>query len=291
MARAFYVVVVFCLLLASCTQKVVCPAYQSAFIYDKDALRKKFSYFKEDSTPKVLTASRNKYLIGVPVSYKKKVRSLQTVSMAQVNPIVPDSLKEGEKKELDINSVERNVNDSTAVIRIDTLAQEATTDSTYVISKEKEVRILKYDNMKRSYFVDTVGFNTEQDNYMWYLRDVLLLPDVRLSKMSGKEEEEGAAEGKGKSGKKDKKGLKGLFKKKEEPIVPAVDSTQQRLVREKEEYGYDDFEGKVKDSTQVDEQPIAPIVTPDKKKKVKTKKVSKKKPETPPAKKEEDDGF
>ena len=68
-------------MLGSCTQKMICPAYQSSFIYDKEALRKKFSYFKEDSTPKMYTASRNKYLIGVPVSYKKKVRSLQTVEM------------------------------------------------------------------------------------------------------------------------------------------------------------------------------------------------------------------
>jgi hypothetical protein len=278
--------------MASCTQKVVCPAYQSAFIYDKDALRKKYSYFNEDSTPKVYTVSRNKYLIGVPVSYKKKERSLQTVAMVAVNPVVPDSLQEGYDKKsvidsLDVSGIERNVNDSTAVLRIDTL-ETAPQDSTYMISKEREIRILKYNAMKRSYFVDTVGFNTEQDNYMWYLRDVLVLPDARLSMMgAGKGEE--AQEGK--AGEKVKKGgfFKNLFKKKEKEEV-AVDSTQQQLVQEQEDYGYDDFEGKAKDSTAVDEQQQP--VTPEKKSKESKRKKSdkKKKTEPPPAKKEEDEG-
>jgi hypothetical protein len=290
MARAFYVIVVFCLLLSACTQKVVCPAYQSAFIYDKDALRKKFSYFNGDSTPKVLTASRNKYLIGVPVSYKKKVRTLQTVSMTQVIPVVPDSLKEGDKTTMgdstgmDVSGVERNVNDSTAVIRIDTLsAKPSAKDSVYVISKEREVRILKYNAMKRSYFVDTVGFNTEQDNYMWYLKESLLLPDARIAKMAkGKGEEEAPAT-------KEKK--KGLFKRKQEEPVAPIDSTKSIVAQQNEDYGYNDFEGKVKDSTVVEQQPIDPKAVPDKKKKEKNKK-SKRKSDTPPAKKEEsDDGF
>src|ERR1043165_5859757 len=81
------------LLASSCTQKLICPAYQSSFIYDKEALRKKFSYFKEDSTPKILTASKTKYLIAVPESYRKKMRGLKTVEMKPVYPVIPDSLK------------------------------------------------------------------------------------------------------------------------------------------------------------------------------------------------------
>jgi hypothetical protein len=289
MTREFYVVVVFSIiLLASCTQRMVCPAYQSAFIYDKDALRKKYSYFKEDSTPKILTASRNKHLIGVPVSYKKKVRTLETVPMKLVNPVVPDSLQEGfDKTEMDVSGVERNVNDSTAVIRIDTLVAPVQ-DSAYMISKEKEIRILKYDNMKRKYFVDTVGFNTEQDNYMWYLRDALLLPDVRIAKSGSGKEDEAKTE----AGKKKKKGgfFKNLFKKKKKETEPLPDSTQQ--LKDDTDYGYDDFDGKVNDSTQVEQQQIQPDAIAPKKTKVKKKKTEKKKKETPPAKKEdEDDGF
>jgi hypothetical protein len=74
---------------------MICPAYQSAFIYDKNELRKRFSYFQEDSTPKILMASKTKYLIAEPISYRKKLRMMQTVAMKPVNPVVPDSLTMG----------------------------------------------------------------------------------------------------------------------------------------------------------------------------------------------------
>lgn len=296
MSRAFFVIVVFSSLLVSCTQRLVCPAYQSAYIYDKDQLRKKFSYFVGDSTPKIYAASKTKYLIGEPTTYKKKVRSLQTVPMKRVIPVVPDSLKEGGadslKSELDVSGVERNVNDSTAVLRIDTLAVPQQ-DSVYVISKDREVRVLKYKPMERKYYVDTVGFNSEQDTYMWYLRDVLLLPDAKLAQQQQGEGKEGAS-----GGEKKKKGIKGffagLFKKKDKTKIEQ-DSTQNIVPAEEEDYGYDDFEGKTKDSTAVDGQ-VQPQQTPVKEKKGlfsrKKKDKPAKKTETPPAKKEDaDDGF
>jgi hypothetical protein len=246
MTRALVVVCVFCAFLVSCTEKLVCPAYQSAYIYDKEALRKKFSYFNEDSTPKILTASKNKYLIAEPTTYKKKTRSLQTVPMKSVQPVVPDSLKDdGMNAELNVDSVERNVNDSTAVIRIDTLG----TDSVYMISKDKEVRVLKYNPNERKYFVDTIGFNTEQNNYMWYLKDILVLPDVKLAK----QKEEASKKETQKEAKK-KKGLRGffnkLFKKKDKS---KLDQDSAQNVKSEEDYGYDDFEGKPKDSTSVNQ--------------------------------------
>lgn len=139
-------------MLGSCTQKLICPAYQSSFIYDKESLRKKFSYFKEDSTPKILTASKNKYLVAVPESYRKKTRSLQTVEMKPVFPVIPDSLKinKGEKELL----AEVDVVDSAAAEPV---------DSTYAITKTKE------------------KYNVDQDIYMWYFRDQLVLPDVRAA--------------------------------------------------------------------------------------------------------------
>lgn len=289
MTRALVVVFVFCAFLVSCTEKLVCPAYQSAYIYDKDALRKKFSYFNEDSTPKILTASKNKYLIAEPTTYKKKTRSLKTIPMKPVQPVVPDSLKDdGMNAELNVDSVERNVNDSTAVLRIDTLG----TDSVYMISKDKEVRVLKYNPNERKYFVDTIGFNTEQNNYMWYLRDILVLPDVKLAK----QKEEAKKEETQRDAKK-KKGIRGffnkLFKKKDKSNL-VQDSTQN--VKPEEDYGYDDFEGKPKDSTNVN-QPTQRKPEPKKKgifsflKKDKKKEPKKKEPD--PAKKEEEktDGF
>ena len=294
MTRALLVVLVYCALLVSCTEKVICPAYQSAYIYDKEELRKKFSYFKEDSTPKIYAANKNKYLIGEAVPYRKKNRSLQTIAMKPVMPVVPDSLKEdGMDAGMNVDSVERNVNDSTAVLRIDTLG----TDSVYMISKDKEVRVLKYNPMQRKYYVDTIGFNTEQDNYMWYLRDVLVLPDVRISK-------EKAEEAKKESTKeqKQKKGIRGffsrLFKKKQNKSSLAQDTTEAAVTAPKEDYGYDEFEGKKKDSTAV-VTPSAQQPKPEAKKKkgvfsfLKKDKKETNKKEADPAKKEDekDDGF
>lgn len=284
MIRALGVVLVFCAFLVSCTEKVICPAYQSAYIYDKEALRKKFSYFKEDSTPKIYAASKNRYLIAEPTTYKKKNRSLQTIVMKPVMPVVPDSLK---GNGMSVDSVQRNVYDSTAVIRIDTLG----TDSVYMISIDKEVRVLKYNPVQRKYYVDTIGFNTEQDNYMWYLKDILVLPDVKLLREKAEASKKEAAKEK-----KQKKGIfaffGGLFSKKDKSSADQ-DSTQ-NLQSEDEDYGYDDFEGKQKDSTSA-AQPAAQVKPAPKKKGLFKKKDKEpaKKEEADPAKKEDekDDGF
>jgi len=298
MARAFIVVVGFCLLLVSCTQRVICPAYQSAYIYDKDELRKKFSYFNEDSTPKVLTASKTKYLIAEPTSYKKKARSLRTVPMIRVNPVVPDSLQaDGEVTKAELDMAAQSIIDSTFIVDTEPADSiQSGEDSVYMISKEREMTILKYNSMTRKYSVDTVGFNTEQDNYMWYLRDVLVLPDARLAQMQSKEEKDGTSAGT----KKEKKGIKGffagIFKKKDKSKVEQ-DSTQ-TIAPVEEDYGYDDFEGKERDTTAVQSQPKQPAPKTKKGmfsflKKGDKPATNKKKAETPPAKKEEvkDDGF
>jgi hypothetical protein len=297
MTRALVVVCVLSAFLVSCTEKVICPAYQSAYIYDKEALRKKFSYFENDSVPKVRTGGsrKNRYLIAKNVSYKTKTKSLQTVAMKPVQPVVPDSLKpDGLKAEMILaDSSLRNVNDGTAVLRIDTLAA-AKTDSTYMISLDKEVHVLKYNPIQRKYYVDSIGYNVQQDNYMWYLREILVLPDVRLMKQN----EEEAKNASTKEAKK-KKGIGGffrnLFKKKDKST--AQDSTQN--LQPVEDYGYDDFEGKPRDSTQVN-QPPAPqqkkgffSFLKRKKKDKPAKKVEPAKKEEEPVKKEEDenDGF
>src|SRR4051812_36017844 len=118
MIRAFIVLMTVCIALGACTQRLICPAYQSAFIYDKEALRKKFSYFNEDSTPKILTASKTKYLIAQPTSYHKKVRSLQTVEMKQVHPVVPDSLRDDYVSLAELDSAARTIIDSTYIVDV-----------------------------------------------------------------------------------------------------------------------------------------------------------------------------
>jgi hypothetical protein len=228
MARVFILLIGCCLLLGSCTQRQICPAFQSAYIHDKDALRKKFSYFQEDSIPKMLTASKNKYLIAEPTPYRKKLRSLRTVEMREVPVIVPDSiLNEDSVSMEELDRAARSVIDSTFIPDIPAQQQPAPTadDSVYVITVDKELRLLKYNGadsleydsateryvaQKPEYYVKDVGLNIEQDNYMWYLRDHLVLPDVRLARLhqSG---EKGREAGK-KEAKKEKKGLKGFFK-------------------------------------------------------------------------------
>jgi hypothetical protein len=269
MLKALLVFVALIGMLSSCTyQQTICPAYQSAYIHDQDALRKKFSYFQNDTVPKMYAANKSKFLIIEPTTYKKKVRTLQTVEQKAVPVLVPDSLKLGYvKPEEDFSMAERNVNDSTAVIRIDTLA-DAGKQEAYQITKEKELLLLKYDTKKKQYWVDTLGYNSEQDNYMWYLRHVLVLPDAKLANAEAKDNAKEKAKPSGKAKRKKGNFFKNLFAKHK------ADSTE-------------GFEGTTS-ATILPGQAKAD-------KKVKKKKEKKIKVETPdPVKKEEeneDDGF
>ncbi len=252
MARPFFVLLTLSLLLSACTQRMICPAYQSAFIYDKNELRKKFSYFEEDSTPKLLVASKTKYLIAEPMSYRKKLRSLQTVAMKPVNPVLPDSMTVDEDMEgidgedgvvpgAELDLAARSVIDSTYIVDVPIDSTQTYVDSIYVISKDKELRLLKYnfpDSLKYdessgtyvretpAYSVKDIRYNVEQDNYMWYLRNALVLPDVRLSQIQ-QSAQDAAANMKSKAKKKGFFGFfKNLFKKKEKE---AADSTDQQV--------------------------------------------------------------
>ena len=131
----------------SCAERTICPAYQSAFIHDKEVLTKRFSYFKEDSTPKILTASKNKYLIAEKQPYWKKVRSLNTVKMETVYPQLDDSVQLAGDVTL---QAEMDV--------IDTVALDSTA-------------------------INEIGweehFNVEQEFYFYYFNDILVYPEER----------------------------------------------------------------------------------------------------------------
>jgi len=269
MARAFFVLVLLTLVFGACTQRVICPAYQSAFIYDKEALRKKFSYFQEDSTPKVFTASKNKYLIAEPVSYRKKIRSMQTVEMKPIHPVLPDSMQVNDDIDMgedgvvpgaELDMAARSVIDSTYIVDVpkDTAAVEE--DSVYMISKDKELRLLKYDTPDSliydpasgkyvaetpRYYVTEVKFNVEQDNYMWYLRHYLVLPDVRLAKQ---QQEQKAEEAKKSGG-----FFRNLFGKKKKKKEEEADTTELQAPP-KEEFDYIDEDEQLKPPAP--EQPV-----------------------------------
>lgn len=232
MSRLFLLVAGITMLAACSTQRMICPAYQSSFIYDKQATKARFSYFKEDSTPKIYTASKNRYLVAVPESYRKKYKKMQTVEM---KPVYPPDLSDSLRKQEEYQLAEVDDLDS---------AKATAVDSVYAITKTKE------------------KYNLDQDLYMWYFRDMLVLPDVRAAlEKKADEGKEGAA------AKKEKKGLKGffqnLFKKK-----PKVSS----------------------DSTSVKEPPVSDATAPPQPVKKKGGLFKKKSAEPQPAKKE-GDGF
>lgn len=247
-ARYFVVGCIVFLLVQACTERAICPAYQSAFIHDKDKLQKHFSYFKEDSTPKILTASKDRFNIIEPVSYRKKLRSLQTVPMRDIYPADEDSLAFNDE----IPMAERDYGyDSTAVIREDTVATAA--DSVYMISLKKE------------------KFNVDQELYLWYLKDFLVYPDVRLqleestilqdeqkdSKKGGffknlfkkKNKSDSTSFDAGANGAaleedQPKKGIFGFLKKKkkkEEPKTEEQPPANDEAIEEEEDDGEDDF--------------------------------------------------
>jgi hypothetical protein len=263
MARAIYVICgLLVLIIASCTERMICPAYQSAYIYDKNELRKKFSYFQEDSTPKIFTASKTKYLIAEPTPYRKKLRSLQSVPMKQVPVVVPDSIsgvKQDSSINDDLNKAALSVMDTTMIVDVppqDSVVSDE--DSTYVITKDKEVKVLKYNMpdsleydsvnnkyvaQKPAYYIEEVGFNTEQDNYMWYLRRSLVLPDVKLAKLQS-----AGKEGKKKAEEKAQKGIRGFFSKLfGKKKTDDVDSAELNVNKDEEEFDFIDTTAVVPD--------------------------------------------
>ncbi|MDH5603356.1 MAG: hypothetical protein OEY51_05440 [Cyclobacteriaceae bacterium] len=134
------------LLAGACTiEKKVCPAYQSAFIFDTTALKKKFSYFIND-TPKIYEVSKDKFLLIEPMTYRQKLASFRTIEMLPIYPVIPDSLQfTGDTK----MTAEMDVIDSTGTA-------------------------------PRAIHPGLIGpFNVEQENYMYYFRKLLVLPDVR----------------------------------------------------------------------------------------------------------------
>jgi hypothetical protein len=187
----------------------------------------------------------DKYLLLPEKTYKKAMRALQTVEMKQVLP------KKEEADSLDImnalDSAARTITDTLTVQAAKAKPEEAV-DSVYTITKTKE------------------KYNMDQDIYMWYFRDILVLPDVRAA-MQQKEEEAPT----------EQKTKKGLFK---------------RLFGKKDK--------KAKDSLTVDNAASEPDTTTVKKqkrslnpfkKKTKVGQEDSKKKTDPAKKEEEDDGF
>ncbi|GHN02795.1 hypothetical protein WSM22_42840 [Cytophagales bacterium WSM2-2] len=245
-----YLIVCVCALTGCTTQRAICPAYQSAFIFDKPTERSTFVHFNENKNqPQEVLASNSKtlnlpardsswdksvvmpgpalpferrvkkdrYLLLPKKTYKKALRSLQTVSMKRVYPKKEETVDSLAIKQA-LDSAARSVTDTittTASAKKKTKGQEE--DSVYVISKEKE------------------KFNLDQDAYMWYFRDVLVLPDVKLGIEGAKADKEAATtKGGAKLGFFAK--LKNLFKKKPKKTVVTDTTGVNANIQQEENY-------------------------------------------------------
>lgn len=141
--------------------------------------------------PKILEASKDRHLLIDPVTYRKRMRSLQTVEMKDIYPQKPDSLIFDDEFALaEKETKSGDLYDSADLIK--EMPPKPAGDSIYVISLKKE------------------KFNIDQELYLWYLKDFLVYPDVKLQM-------EQNAENKPQSGQEtgEKKGFfKRLFGKK-----------------------------------------------------------------------------
>lgn len=82
------------ILIVSCHNKIICPAYQSKFILDEEVFKEQFSLFEADSTPKqkLGKVKKSKYGIIVQKPFKKKSNEMKTIAMETVYSETPDSL-------------------------------------------------------------------------------------------------------------------------------------------------------------------------------------------------------
>ncbi|HNR74562.1 MAG TPA: hypothetical protein PKM03_10060, partial [Cyclobacteriaceae bacterium] len=247
MIRALLLGVLVLLVMGSCTQRLICPAYQSSFIYDKPTAKEKFVYYNESTTqprevlasansktitlpprdstwkksdalpgpalPHVRRVKKDRYLLLPEKTYKQALKALRTVEM---KPVYPKKETDSLDIAAELDSAARSISDTTLIGS--STKPKQTADSVYAITKTKE------------------KYNLDQDAYLWYFRDVLVLPDVRAAMM-----EEGKVQAaKKKSTKKSKTGffpkIKNIFKKKDKQKQadstmltteqPVLDSTQ-----------------------------------------------------------------
>ena len=76
------------LILQSCQERMICPAYQSTFILDDEARYELFSRFEKDSVPEAYAGvNKNAYGLIKQRPRKKREREMATVAMRNVLPV------------------------------------------------------------------------------------------------------------------------------------------------------------------------------------------------------------
>lgn len=173
--KSHIIIVIIAISICACTtHRLTCPAFQSAFIHDQTTLDQHFSYFGRDSMPKIMEASKDKRLLIDPVTYKRKLGSLQTIPMVDIYPQEEDSATFNDDLSEELLYVDEDVRQRDMYNEEDLLREmepeepsndapdAVADDSTYVISLKKE------------------KFNVDQELYLWYMKDFLVYPDVKI---------------------------------------------------------------------------------------------------------------
>lgn len=202
---SFPILFVLCLVIYSCKDNVVCPAFQSTYILDDSMRLAKYSYFANDSTPKFAMAGRRtKYGVNKHTSLFRKNYELMTAPKKNVlAPIPVDTTSE-----IIIDQGDFIAED---FVDTDTLGVDSLSTAPLLAQvEEEEPEGPKY---KYRYALDN-GYNQEQVYYNKYYGELFI--DNRPPPSPEKLEEEQLQESDTTEVKK--KGLGGLFKKKNDEV-------------------------------------------------------------------------
>jgi hypothetical protein len=85
--KGVFVLFLLTVLASGCQERMICPAYQSTFIFDEEVRYQLFTRFEADSMPKQY-AGVDKNLFGLIKKQpkKKKERQMATVAMRNILP-------------------------------------------------------------------------------------------------------------------------------------------------------------------------------------------------------------
>jgi hypothetical protein len=84
----FVLICLAAVLLQSCQEKMICPAYQSTFILDDEARYELFSRFEHDSVPKPYAGvPKSTFGLIKPLTKKKRERQMAIVAMRNILPV------------------------------------------------------------------------------------------------------------------------------------------------------------------------------------------------------------
>ncbi|MDW3211793.1 MAG: hypothetical protein R8N23_18130 [Reichenbachiella sp.] len=216
---SFPILFVLCLVFYACKDNVVCPAFQSTYILDDSMRMAKYSYFANDSTPKFASASRRtKYGVNKQTSLFRKNYELMTAPKKNVLAPVPE-----DTSELIIDQGEFLAED---FVDTDTLGTDSVSTAPLLAQVEKDT-IPKGPRYKYRY-EETAAHNQEQVYYNKYYGELFI--DNRPPPSEEKLAEEALQESDTTQMKK--KGLGGLFKKKDKNQAEPESVEEEAVVEE-----------------------------------------------------------